>query len=428
MTSEVQREDSDIATRMTLLGQQARRASSLLRSSTTQQRNEALAAMARELSTQREAVLEANARDMARGKTEGLSEALMDRLLLTPERIDAMISGLDTVASLPDPIGGVDELRTQANGLRIGRMRTPLGVIGIIYESRPNVTVDAAALCLKAGNAAILRGGSEAFESNCAIARCIAAGLEQAGLPAHAVQLVDTTDRRAVGALITASQYVDVIIPRGGKSLIKRISQEASIPVIKHLEGLCHIFVDRHASLDMAFDIAFNAKCFRYGICGAMETLLVDKTVADTFLPAMIARFQKAGVTVRGCDRVQALAEVEVEPATEEDWLTEYLGPYLSIRVVDDMDAAIEHINHYGSHHTDAIVSDHFGHTQRFMAEVDSSSVMVNAPTCFADGAQYGLGAEIGISTDKLHVRGPVGLEGLTTRKYIVLGDGHVRT
>ncbi|REC96017.1 glutamate-5-semialdehyde dehydrogenase [Kushneria indalinina] len=426
MTSEVQREDSDIATRMTLLGQQARRASSLLRSSTTQQRNEALAAMARELSTQREAVLEANARDMARGKTEGLSEALMDRLLLTPERIDAMISGLDTVASLPDPIGGIDDLRTQANGLRIGRMRTPLGVIGIIYESRPNVTVDAAALCLKAGNAAILRGGSEAFESNCAIARCIASGLERAGLPSHAVQLVETTDRAAVGALITANEYVDVIIPRGGKSLIKRISEEASIPVIKHLEGLCHIFVDRHASLDMAFDIAFNAKCFRYGICGAMETLLVDQAVAETFLPPMIARFKDAGVTVCGCDRVQALTEVE--PATEEDWQTEYLGPYLSIRVVDDMHAAIEHINHYGSHHTDAIVSDHFGHTQRFLAEVDSSSVMVNAPTCFADGAQYGLGAEIGISTDKLHVRGPVGLEGLTTRKYIVLGDGHVRT
>ncbi|MFC0338841.1 glutamate-5-semialdehyde dehydrogenase [Kushneria avicenniae] len=426
MTSEVQQEDSDITTRMTLLGQQARRASGRLRSSTTQQRNGALMAMAAELSSQRDVVLEANARDVERGRAEGLSEALMDRLQLTPARVDAMISGLETVASLPDPINGIDEMRTQNNGLRIGRMRTPLGVIGIIYESRPNVTVDAAALCLKAGNAAILRGGSEAFESNCAIARCIASGLEQAGLPGHAVQLVETTDRRAVGALITASEYVDVIIPRGGKSLIKRISEEATIPVIKHLEGLCHVFVDRHASLDMAFDVAFNAKCFRYGICGAMETLLVDQAVAEAFLPGMIARFQSEGVTVRGCGRVQALADVE--PATEEDWLTEYLGPLLSIRVVDGMDAAIEHINHYGSHHTDAIVSDHFGHTQRFMAEVDSSSVMVNAATCFADGAQYGLGAEIGISTDKLHVRGPVGLEGLTTRKYVVLGDGHVRT
>ncbi|WP_456270065.1 glutamate-5-semialdehyde dehydrogenase [Kushneria sp. AK178] len=426
MMSEMQQEGSDIATRMTRLGQQARRASRTLRSSTTQQRNGALIAMAAELSQQRDVLLEANARDVARGEQEGLSEALMDRLRLTPARIDAMIAGLETVASLPDPIGGVDDLRTQANGLRIGRMRTPLGVIGIIYESRPNVTVDAAALCLKAGNAAILRGGSEAFESNCAIARCIASGLEQAGLPGHAVQLIETTDREAVGALITAREYVDVIIPRGGKSLIQRVSEQSSIPVIKHLEGLCHIFVDRHASLEMAFDIAFNAKCFRYGICGAMETLLVDRTVAETFLPGMIERFQSEGVTVRGCDRVQALADVE--PATEEDWLTEYLGPYLSIRVVDDMDAAIDHINHYGSHHTDAIVSDHFGHTQRFLAEVDSSSVMINAPTCFADGAQYGLGAEIGISTDKLHVRGPVGLEGLTTRKYIVLGDGHVRT
>ena len=426
MTSEVHKEDIDIAAHVALLGQQARKASNLLRSSTTGQRNAALAAMALELSHQRDTLLDANARDMARGRAEGLSEALMDRLLLTPERIDAMISGLGTVAALPDPVGGIDDLRTQDNGLRIGRMRTPLGVIGIIYESRPNVTVDAAALCLKSGNAVILRGGSEAFESNCAIARCIASGLEKAGLSGHAVQLIETTDRNAVGALITAREYVDVIIPRGGKSLIKRISEDASIPVIKHLEGLCHVFVDRHASLDMAFDVAFNAKCFRYGICGAMETLLVDQEVSDAFVPAMVERFQEAGVTVRGCDRVQALTDVE--PATEEDWLTEYLGPFLSIRVVNDLDAAIEHINHYGSHHTDAIVSDHFGHTQRFMAEVDSSSVMVNAPTCFADGAQYGLGAEIGISTDKLHVRGPVGLEGLTTRKYIVLGDGHVRT
>ncbi|WP_445618929.1 glutamate-5-semialdehyde dehydrogenase [Kushneria sp. Sum13] len=426
MTSEVQTRDIDIAAHVALLGQQARQASGLLRRSTTGQRNAALAAMALELSHQRDTLLEANARDMARGKAEGLSEALMDRLLLTPARIDAMISGLETVVSLPDPVGGIDDLRTQDNGLRIGRMRTPLGVIGIIYESRPNVTVDAAALCLKAGNAAILRGGSEAFESNCAIARCIASGLEKAGLPGHAVQLIETTDRNAVGALITAREYVDVIIPRGGKSLIKRISEEASIPVIKHLEGLCHVFVDRHASLDMAFDIAFNAKCFRYGICGAMETLLVDQEIAQAFVPAMITKFQDAGVTVHGCDRVQALTDVE--PATEEDWWTEYLGPELSVRIVEDMDAAIEHINHYGSHHTDAIVSNHFGHTQRFMLEVDSSSVMVNAPTCFADGAQYGLGAEIGISTDKLHVRGPVGLEGLTTRKYIVLGDGHVRT
>ncbi|GHC18867.1 gamma-glutamyl phosphate reductase [Kushneria pakistanensis] len=426
MMSEVQKESIDTATRMTLLGQQARKASQVLRSSTTQQRNNALGAIAAELSQQRDTLLKANAHDIARGEREGLSEALMDRLLLTPARIDAMIAGLETVAALPDPVGGIDELRTQANGLRIGRMRTPLGVIGIIYESRPNVTVDAAALCLKSGNAVILRGGSEAFESNCAIARCIASGLEQAGLPGHAVQLVETTDRDAVGALITASEYVDVIIPRGGKSLIKRISEQATIPVIKHLEGLCHVFVDRHASLEMASTIAFNAKCFRYGICGAMETLLVDRDIADAFLPDMITRFKDAGVTVRGCAAVQALADVE--PATEEDWQTEYLGPFLSIRVVEGLDAAIEHINHYGSHHTDAIVSDHFGHTQRFLTQVDSSSVMINAPTCFADGAQYGLGAEIGISTDKLHVRGPVGLEGLTTRKYIVLGDGHVRT
>ncbi|MFC0267901.1 glutamate-5-semialdehyde dehydrogenase [Kushneria aurantia] len=432
MTAATQAGKTDVAAEVVACGARARHAARILRSSSTAQRNAALAAIAHQLESARESLKAANQGDLERGRRAGLADALMDRLALDDRRIDAMIAGLETVRALPDPIGGVDELRRQANGLEIGRMRTPLGVIGIIYESRPNVTIDAAALCLKAGNAVILRGGSEAFDSNRAIADCIAAGLAEAGLPAATVQVIDTTDRAAVGALITADEYVDVIIPRGGRSLIERIAGEATIPVIKHLDGLCHVYIDRHADPRKAEEIAFNAKCFRYGICGAMETLLVDEAVAGDLLPAMLARFAAAEVELRGCERTRELAGESgvqgVLAADEQDWYSEYLGPILSVKVVAGLDEAIDHINHYGSHHTDAIVTEHLTHSRRFLAEVDSSSVMVNAATCFADGAQYGLGAEIGISTDKLHVRGPVGLEGLTTRKYIVLGDGHVRS
>lgn len=426
MTSETDTTAGDISALIKACGESARRASKALRQSEPGARNEALAAIAVHLECSRDALLKANRRDVERARKNALAESLIDRLVLDNRRIDAMIEGLATVAALPDPIGGIDDLRTQANGLRIGRMRAPLGVVGIIYESRPNVTVDAAALCLKAGNAAILRGGSEAFESNHAIAACVRAGVEKAGLDPATVQVLETADRAAVGALITADEYVDVIIPRGGKSLIRRVSSEATIPVIKHLDGVCHVFVDRHADLDKAQAVAFNAKCFRYGICGAMETLLVDEAVAEAFLPEMISRFLEAGVELRGCELTRSFSP-RVLAADESDWTSEYLAPILSIRVVAGLDEAIAHINRYGSHHTDAVLTEHLGHSQRFLAEVDSGSVMVNAPTCFADGAQYGLGAEIGISTDKLHVRGPVGLEGLTSRKYIVLGDGHVR-
>lgn len=389
-------------------------------------KNAALLAIADQLDASREALKAANAQDLKHGHEKGLAAALLDRLQLTDARIDAMIVGLKTVVALPDPVGEIDALRTRPNGLQIGRMRVPLGVIGIIYESRPNVTVDAAALCLKAGNAAILRGGSEAKHSNAAIAACISAGLEAANVPVTAVQVVATTDRAAVGALIRMTEFVDVIIPRGGRSLIERISAEATVPVIKHLDGNCHVYVDGTADLEMAERIAFNAKCYRYGICGAMETLLVDEVIAERFLPKMAARFIAHGVTLRGCERTRALVE-GIEAASEADWATEYLGPTLAVRVVDGLEAAIAHINRYGSGHTDAIVAEHLGRTRRFLAEVDSSSVMVNAPTCFADGAEYGLGAEIGISTGKLHARGPVGLEGLTTQKYIVFGEGQVR-
>jgi len=336
-----------------------------------------------------------------------------------------MIVGLRQVASLPDPVGAIRDMSYRPSGIQVGKMRVPLGVIGIIYESRPNVTIDAASLCLKSGNATILRGGSEAIHSNRAIAACIQRGLDEAGLPAAVVQVVEVTDRAAVGALISMPEYVDVIVPRGGKGLIERVSREARVPVIKHLDGICHVYVSAHADLAKARDIAFNAKTYRYGICGAMETLLVDKAVAAEFLPAMAERLRAKGVELRGCERTRAV--IEAVAATEEDWSTEYLAPILSIRVVDGLDAAIEHINHYGSHHTDAIVTENLAQSRAFMAEVDSSSVMLNAPTCFADGFEYGLGAEIGISTDKLHARGPVGLEGLTCEKYIVVGDGQLR-
>ncbi len=336
-----------------------------------------------------------------------------------------MIVGLRQVASLPDPVGAIRDMSYRPSGIQVGKMRVPLGVVGIIYESRPNVTIDAASLCLKSGNATILRGGSEAINSNRAIAACIQRGLDEAGLPAAVVQVVEVTDRAAVGALISMPEYVDVIVPRGGKGLIERISRDARVPVIKHLDGICHVYVSAHADLDKARRIAFNAKTYRYGICGAMETLLVDKAVAESFLPAMAEQFRAKGVELRGCERTRAI--IEVVAATEEDWNTEYLAPILSIRVVDGLDMAVEHINGYGSHHTDSIVTQDLAESRRFMADVDSSSVMLNTPTCFADGFEYGLGAEIGISTDKLHARGPVGLEGLTCEKYIVVGDGQLR-
>ncbi|MDY0936821.1 glutamate-5-semialdehyde dehydrogenase [Pseudomonas viridiflava] len=410
---------------MTRLGRAAREASRVIGRASTAQKNRALLATAAALDEARAELSAANALDLANGQANGLEPAMLERLALTPARIDGMIVGLRQVASLPDPVGAIRDMSYRPSGIQVGKMRVPLGVVGIIYESRPNVTIDAASLCLKSGNATILRGGSEAIHSNRAIAACIERGLADAGLPAAVVQVVETTDRAAVGALITMPEYVDVIVPRGGKGLIERVSRDARVPVIKHLDGICHVYVSAHADLAKAQKIAFNAKTYRYGICGAMETLLVDQTVAAEFLPPMAAQFREKGVELRGCDRTREL--IDVVAATEEDWHTEYLAAILSIRVVTGLDEAIEHINHYGSHHSDAIVSDHQGQTRRFMAEVDSSSVMVNAPTCFADGFEYGLGAEIGISTDKLHARGPVGLEGLTCEKYIVIGDGQLR-
>ena len=410
---------------MTRLGRAARDASRVIGRASTAQKNRALHAAANALDSERQALVAANELDLAAGRANGLEPAMLERLALTPARIDGMIVGLRQVASLPDPVGAIRDMSYRPSGIQVGKMRVPLGVVGIIYESRPNVTIDAASLCLKSGNATILRGGSEAIHSNRAIAACIQRGLAEAGLPPAVVQVVDTTDRAAVGALITMPEYVDIIVPRGGRGLIERVSRDAKVPVIKHLDGICHVFVEAAADLAKAQRIAFNAKTYRYGICGAMETLLVDQAVAEQFLPGMAAQFREKGVELRGCPRTRDI--IEANPATDEDWSTEYLAAILSIRVVEGLDAAIEHINHYGSHHTDAIVTEHQGQARRFMAEVDSASVMLNAPTCFADGFEYGLGAEIGISTDKIHARGPVGLEGLTCEKYVVVGDGQLR-
>jgi len=411
---------------MNALGERAREAAGAIARASTDTKNTALSAMAEAIESSSAALRDANARDLDAGRESGLGAPLMDRLELTEARIAGMAAGLRQIVQLPDPVGQVSELNRQPSGLQIGRMRVPLGVVGIIYESRPNVTADAAALCLKSGNATILRGGSEAIHSNRAIAGCIGQGLRAAGLPEPVVQVVETTDRAAVSALISMDRYVDIIVPRGGKGLIERIAREATVPVIKHLEGLCHVYVDGAAELDMAVAVSVDAKTYRYGICGAMETLLVDREVAAPFLPRVAERLAAAGVEMRGCAETQALLP-GAGPASEEDWQTEYLGPIVSIKVVAGMDQAMDHIRHYGSGHTDAIVTDNWSRAQRFLAEVDSSSVMVNAPTCFADGFEYGLGAEIGISTNKLHARGPVGLEGLTTQKFIVLGQGQVR-
>ncbi|RMF17958.1 MAG: glutamate-5-semialdehyde dehydrogenase [Gammaproteobacteria bacterium] len=407
------------------VGRQARAASRRMARATTGEKNAALLAIARALEASREALAEANRKDLEAGRANGLDAAMLDRLELTPARIDTMIEGLHQVAALPDPVGEITDMNYRPTGIQVGKMRVPLGVIGIIYESRPNVTIEAASLCLKAGNATVLRGGSEAIHSNQAIAACVSRGLQEAGLPEEAVQVIKTTDRAAVGHLITMPEYVDVIVPRGGKGLIERISQEARVPVIKHLDGICHVYIDAQADLNKAEAIAFNAKTHRYGVCNAMETLLVHADVAPHILPRLASLYAEKGVELRGCERTRALIDAKV--ATEEDWGTEYLGPVLAIRVVDSLDEAIEHINTWGSHHTDAIVTESYTLARRFLAEVDSSSVMVNASTRFADGFEYGLGAEIGISTDKIHARGPVGLEGLTSQKYVVFGDGHIR-
>lgn len=419
---------TDVRAVMEQLGQQARSASDALRSARSSAKNQALTMAAALMRRDMNEIKSANAMDMDAADRQGLDEAMKDRLLLTDERIEAMAEGLEQIAALPDPVGAIDRLRYRPSGIQVGLMRVPLGVIGIIYESRPNVTADAAGLCLKSGNACILRGGSEAIHSNRAIAACLRRALLDAGLPQDAMQLIDSTDRAWVGALLAADRYVDVIIPRGGKSLIERVSRESRIPVIKHLDGICHVYVDAAADEEMALSIAINAKTQRFGVCNAMETLLIDAPIAASFVPRVVAAMQEKGVEIRGCERTRELAgDLAVEQASEQDWDTEYLGPILSVRVVNGVDEAIAHIARHGSGHTESIVTENYDTGMRFLHEVDSSSVMWNASTRFADGFEYGLGAEIGISTDRLHVRGPVGLEGLTTQKWIVFGHGEVR-
>ena len=414
---------------MQAMGIAARTAAAQINKAPTQLKNAALLAIANQITAQRDYLLAENQKDLAAARDNGIADALLDRLTFTDARFDSMVEGCLQVAKLDDPIGEISDMAFQPNGLQIGKMRAPLGVIGIIYESRPNVTIDAASLCLKSGNAVILRGGSESIHSNRALAQCIETGLESVGLPKEVVQLVPTTDRAAVGELITMNDYVDVIIPRGGLGLTSRIAKEASIPVIKHLDGNCHVYIDETAQRQMALDIAFNAKCNRYAVCNAMETLLVSETVAADILPELAKIYQEAGVELRGCEKTTTLLSnvCTVLPASEDDWYTEYVAPILAIKVVAGVDDAIAHINHYGSKHTDVIVTEHHSRSQQFLREVDSSSVMINASPRFADGFEFGLGAEIGISTDKLHARGPVGLEGLTSQKYVVLGSGQVR-
>lgn len=411
---------------MHTLGQQARLASRKLASAGTDIKNRALLAIATDIRAHAEVLKQENARDLKSGQEKGLDAALLDRLTLTDARIESMAEGLEQIAALADPVGEVSDMTYRPSGIQLGKMRVPLGVVGIIYESRPNVTADAAALCLKSGNATILRGGSEAIHSNQAIAACIKRGLNLVGLPETVIQVVETTDRDAVGALITMSEYVDVIVPRGGKGLIERISQDAKVPVIKHLDGICHVYIDKGADLDMAETIAINAKCHRYGVCNAMETLIVAADEANAILPRLAVKYAEEGVELRGCERTLQIL-TDINKATAEDWDTEYLAPILSIKIVDDIDEAIAHINRHSSGHTESIITQDYQRSRQFLAEVDSSSVMVNASTRFADGFEYGLGAEIGISTDKIHARGPVGLEGLTSQKWIVLGSGQIR-
>lgn len=417
----------DVPAYMQATGRRARAAAREISRAETGVKNTALTAMAAAIEGAVEQLTAENEKDLAAGRQQGLDAALLDRLELNAARVAAMAEGLREIAALPDPVGSISDMNYRPSGIQVGRMRVPLGVIGIIYESRPNVTADAAALCLKSGNAAILRGGSEAMHSNQAIAACIHEGLASAGLPADVVQVIETTDRAAVGELVRMQDCVDVIIPRGGKGLIERISREARVPVIKHLHGVCHTYIDSLADLDKAIRVAVNAKTQRYGTCNTMETLLVASGVAAAVLPLLAEEYREAGVELRGCEATRKILP-DITAATEADWEAEYLAPILAVRIVDDLDAAIEHIARYGSRHTDAIITESLPRAQRFLREVDSSSVMVNASSRFADGFEYGLGAEIGISTDKLHARGPVGLEGLTSLKFIVLGDGHIRT
>lgn len=415
------------------LGEAARRASREIAAASTSQKNDALLKIASLINQSRDKLAEANQRDIKAGKENGLSDALIDRLELTPARIDGMIEGLNQVAALNDPVGEISDLNYQPSGIQVGKMRVPLGVVGIIYESRPNVTVEAASLCLKSGNATILRGGSEALQSNQAIADCVQQGLVDAGLSKDIVQVLEITDRAAVGELITMPEYVDVIVPRGGKGLIERISSDAKVPVIKHLDGNCHVYIDSFADIDMALEIAVNAKTQRYGTCNTAESLLIHVDIAARVLPDLLARYQDFDLELRVCDRTKACIEkqglsyAKLVTATEDDWYEEYLAPILAVKIVDDIEQAIEHINHYSSAHSETIVSNDYANGQRFIRNVDSSSVMINASTRFADGFEYGLGAEIGISTDKIHARGPVGLHGLMNQKYVVLGNGHIR-
>ena len=417
---------TDIKAYMKSIGANASDASRILARASTTTKNDALTKIAFALEENKANLLIANSQDMNNARTHGLDAAMLDRLALSESRINAMIEGLNQVAALPDPIGHVTDLQSRPSGIELGKMRVPLGVIGIIYESRPNVTIDAASLCLKSGNATILRGGSEAILSNQALASCINQGLLSAGLPSTAVQVIQTTDRDAVGELITMTDHVDVIIPRGGKGLIKRLIADARVPTIKHLDGNCHVYIDSDADHSKAINIAFNSKTHRYGVCNAMESLLIAESVASELLPKLAAKFTEKGVELRGCEQsIKILPSLNT--AVEEDWSEEYLAPILAIKIVTGIDQAIAHINHYSSKHTESIVTENKDTSQQFLAEIDSSSVMVNASTRFADGFEYGLGAEIGISTDKIHVRGPVGLEGLTSQKWVVFGDGQVR-
>ena len=415
----------DINIYMDSLGASAKKASRILSQASEEQKNDALLSIAKKIDIKRQDILKENVKDLEEAKKKQIGDALIDRLELTEERIDSMISGLKVVSELPDPVGEITQLKPTPSGIDVSQMRVPLGVVGIIYESRPNVTADAAALCLKSGNACILRGGSEAILSNKIIWECLQDGLEESGLPKDSVQLVETIDREAVKSLLHMDKWIDVIIPRGGKGLVKLISEESRVPVIKHLDGICHVYIDKDSDAEKAIDIAFNAKTYRYGICGAMETLLVHREVAKNILPQLSERYSSEGVELRGCKETKEI--IKVKTANEEDWSTEYLAPVLSVKIVGGIEEAIEHINLFGSSHTDSIVTENNEKVAIFFDQVDSSSVMHNLPTCWADGFEYGLGAEVGISTDKIHARGPVGLEGLTSQKFIVKGNSQLR-
>ena len=418
-------DSKDINIYMDSLGASAKKASRILSQASEKQKNDALLSIAKKIDIKRQDILKENIKDLEEAKKKQIGDALIDRLELTEERIDSMISGLKVVSELPDPVGEITKLKPTPSGIDVSQMRVPLGVVGIIYESRPNVTADAAALCLKSGNACILRGGSEAILSNKIIWECLQNGLEESGLPKDSVQLVETIDREAVKSLLHMDKWIDVIIPRGGKGLVKLISEESRVPVIKHLDGICHVYIDKDSDAEKAIDIAFNAKTYRYGICGAMETLLVHREVAANILPQLSERYSSEGVELRGCKETKEI--IKVKTANDEDWSTEYLAPILSVKIVGGIEEAIEHINLFGSSHTDSIVTENNEKVAIFFDQVDSSSVMHNLPTCWADGFEYGLGAEVGISTDKIHARGPVGLEGLTSQKFIVKGNSQLR-